>query len=156
MESYGFGLSKRPQIIVASKMDEEGATDRLKELEKKIEDAQAGIINDLNKRSEIKANSEAMAATLEQFQIRRSEYAQKILKAKSDLATVQSQYNDETKKLEVIGLPELFEAGFINKSMLVKILGTGTLTAKLTVKANAFSKSAEAAIVAAGGSVERI
>ncbi|MCQ2339501.1 MAG: 50S ribosomal protein L15 [Paludibacteraceae bacterium] len=62
----------------------------------------------------------------------------------------------ETKKLEVIGLPELFEAGFINKSMLVKILGTGTLTAKLTVKANAFSKSAEAAIIAAGGSVERI
>jgi len=62
----------------------------------------------------------------------------------------------ETKKLEVIGLPELFEAGFINKSMLVKILGTGTLTAKLTVKANAFSKSAEAAIVAAGGTIEKI
>ena len=75
---------------------------KILELEKKIEDAQAGIINDLNKRSEINANSEAMAATLEQFQIRRSEYAQKILKAKSDLATVQSQYNDETKKLEVI------------------------------------------------------
>jgi len=62
----------------------------------------------------------------------------------------------ETKKLEVIGLPELFEAGFINKSMLVKILGTGTLTAKLTVKANAFSKSAEAAITAAGGTIEKI
>ncbi|MCQ2310737.1 MAG: 50S ribosomal protein L15 [Paludibacteraceae bacterium] len=62
----------------------------------------------------------------------------------------------ETKKLEVIGLPELFEAGFINKSMLVKILGNGTLTAKLTVKANAFSKSAEAAITAAGGSIEKI
>jgi len=62
----------------------------------------------------------------------------------------------ESKKLEVIGLPELFEAGFINKSMLVKILGTGTLTAKLTVKANAFSKSAEAAIVAAGGTIEKI
>ncbi|MCQ2343096.1 MAG: 50S ribosomal protein L15 [Paludibacteraceae bacterium] len=62
----------------------------------------------------------------------------------------------EAKHLEVIGLEELFEAGFINKSMLVKILGTGTLTAKLTVKANAFSKSAEAAIVAAGGSIEKI
>jgi len=62
----------------------------------------------------------------------------------------------ENKKLEVIGLPELFEAGFINKNVLVKILGNGTLTAKLTVKANAFSKSAEAAIVAAGGTIEKI
>jgi len=62
----------------------------------------------------------------------------------------------DAKKLEVIGLPELFEAGFINKSMLVKILGNGTLTAKLTVKANAFSKAAEAAITAAGGTIEKI
>ena len=62
----------------------------------------------------------------------------------------------DSKKLEVIGLPELFEAGFINKTMLVKILGNGTLTAKLTVKANAFSKSAEAAITAAGGTIEKI
>lgn len=62
----------------------------------------------------------------------------------------------DDKKLEVIGLPELFEAGFINKSALVKILGNGTLTAKLTVKANAFSKSAEAAITAAGGTIEKI
>lgn len=65
------------------------------------------------------------------------------------------QLADE-RKLEVIGLPELFEAGFINKSPLVKILGNGTLTAKLTVKANAFSKSAEAAITAAGGTIEKI
>ena len=62
----------------------------------------------------------------------------------------------EAKHLEVIGLPELFEAGFINKSMLVKILGNGQLTAKLTVKANAFSKSAEQAITAAGGTIEKI
>lgn len=65
------------------------------------------------------------------------------------------QLADE-RKLEVIGLPELFEAGFINKSALVKILGNGTLTTKLTVKANAFSKSAEAAITAAGGTIEKI
>jgi large subunit ribosomal protein L15 len=65
------------------------------------------------------------------------------------------QLADE-RKLDTIGLPELFEAGFINKSMLVKILGNGTLTAKLTVKANAFSKSAEAAITAAGGTIEKI
>ena len=62
----------------------------------------------------------------------------------------------ETRKLDTIGLPELFEAGFINKSMLVKSLGNGTLTAKLTVRANAFSKSAEQAIIAAGGTIEKI
>ena len=38
----------------------------------------------------------------------------------------------------------------------VKILGVGTLTKKLTVKAHKFSKSAVAAIEAAGGSVEVI
>ena len=38
----------------------------------------------------------------------------------------------------------------------VKILGNGTLSKGLAVKAHAFSKSAEAAIVAAGGSVEKI
>ena len=65
------------------------------------------------------------------------------------------QLADE-RKLEVIGLPELFEAGFVKKSALVKILGNGTLTAKLTVKANAFSKTAEAAITAAGGTIEKI
>lgn len=37
LESYGFGLSKRPMIIVASKMDEEGAEERLAELQKKID-----------------------------------------------------------------------------------------------------------------------
>lgn len=62
----------------------------------------------------------------------------------------------DAKKLDVIGLEELRQAGFINKSSLVKILGNGTLTAKLTVKAHSFSKSAEAAIVALGGSIEKI
>ena len=36
LESYGFGLDKRPQIIVASKMDEEGAEERLKTFKKAI------------------------------------------------------------------------------------------------------------------------
>lgn len=62
----------------------------------------------------------------------------------------------DSKKLEKIGLEELREAGYINKSALVKILGKGTLTAKLEVTAHAFSKSAEEAIVAAGGSVVKI
>ncbi len=62
----------------------------------------------------------------------------------------------DSKKLEKIGLEELREAGYINKSALVKVLGKGTLTAKIEVSANAFSKSAEEAIVAAGGSVVKI
>ena len=36
LKQYGFGLINRPQILVASKMDEEGAIDRLNELKKKI------------------------------------------------------------------------------------------------------------------------
>ncbi len=62
----------------------------------------------------------------------------------------------DSKKLEKIGLEELREAGYISKSSLVKVLGKGTLTAKVEVTANAFSKSAEDAIVAAGGSVVKI
>ena len=49
--------------------------------------------------------------------------------------------------------------GFTNLKRVeykVKILGNGTLSKGLAVKAHAFSKSAEAAIVAAGGSVEKI
>ena len=36
LKEYGFALDKRPQIIVASKMDEEGASEKLKKLEKQI------------------------------------------------------------------------------------------------------------------------
>jgi len=62
----------------------------------------------------------------------------------------------EAKKLEKIGVAELHDAGFVAKTQLVKILGNGTLTAKLTVEAHAFSKSAEAAITAAGGTVVKL
>ncbi len=62
----------------------------------------------------------------------------------------------EARKLEKIGLEELRAAGFINRKQLVKILGEGSLTHKLEVEANAFSKSAEKAIVEAGGSITKI
>ena len=62
----------------------------------------------------------------------------------------------ESKNLTKIGLLEFREAGYVSKSALVKILGKGTLTAKIEVEANSFSKSAEEAIVAAGGSVVKI
>ena len=57
----------------------------------------------------------------------------------------------ETKNWEKITPKELHEAGYISKKQLVKILGKGELKAKLEVEANAFSKSAQAAIEAAGG-----
>ena len=50
----------------------------------------------------------------------------------------------------------LVQAGFVSSKDKVKILGNGAITRALAVKANAFSKSAEAAIVAAGGSVEKL
>lgn len=62
----------------------------------------------------------------------------------------------ESKKLTKIGLVELREAGFISKTALVKILGNGVLTVKIDVEANAFSKSAEEAIVAAGGTIVKL
>ena len=62
----------------------------------------------------------------------------------------------EALNTDTIGLAQLREAGLVNKTALVKILGNGTLTAKVTVEANAFSKSAEAAIVAAGGQAVKI
>ncbi len=50
-----------------------------------------------------------------------------------------------------IGIPQLVEAGLTNGKEMVKILANGELKAKLTVKANAFSKTAEEAIKAVGG-----
>ena len=51
---------------------------------------------------------------------------------------------------------DLLDAGYISKTALVKILGNGKLTSKIEVEANAFSKSAEEAIVAAGGAAVKI
>jgi large subunit ribosomal protein L15 len=62
----------------------------------------------------------------------------------------------QTNSLSKIGLNELREAGFISKTALVKILGKGVLTVKVEVEANAFSKTAEEAIVAAGGTVVKL
>lgn len=76
----------------------------IQNLEKTIEDSQSGVISALNERAQINANSEAMSATLEQLQLRKSEFAQKILKSKSDVATVQGQYDAESKKLEEINV----------------------------------------------------
>ncbi len=62
----------------------------------------------------------------------------------------------QTANLSKIGLNELRLHGFISKSHKVKILGKGAITLKLEVEANAFSKTAEEAITAAGGTIVKI
>jgi len=62
----------------------------------------------------------------------------------------------EKKGLSTIDPESLKEAGLVGRNDLVKILGTGTLTSKLEVKAHAFSKSAIVAIEAAQGTAEKL
>ena len=62
----------------------------------------------------------------------------------------------EEKNLSTIGVDELVNAGFISSSKLYKILAKGELTAKIDVEAHAFSKTAENAITAAGGTVTKL
>ncbi|MGH9087742.1 MAG: 50S ribosomal protein L15 [Acidimicrobiales bacterium] len=50
----------------------------------------------------------------------------------------------------------LAAAGVVRKGALVKVLGGGEVGRSLRVSAHAFSASAEAAITAAGGTVERL
>ncbi|MCQ2209368.1 MAG: 50S ribosomal protein L15 [Paludibacteraceae bacterium] len=59
----------------------------------------------------------------------------------------------DAKKIDSIDVNALVEAGLVSSKCLIKILGSGTLTSKLTVSAHAFSESAKAAIEAVGGSV---
>ncbi|MDR0756917.1 MAG: 50S ribosomal protein L15 [Tannerella sp.] len=71
-----------------------------------------------------------------------------------NLSTLQ-QLADE-KNITTIGLQELRAAGFVSASHLVKILAKGELSAKLDVTAHAFSKKAEEAIAAAGGTINKL
>jgi large subunit ribosomal protein L15 len=60
----------------------------------------------------------------------------------------------EASEIDDVSPETLYAKGLVSKGALVKILGRGELTRKVTVKAHKFSKTAEAAITAAGGSVE--
>jgi len=71
-----------------------------------------------------------------------------------NLSTLQQMA--DAQQLTKVSVSDLIEAGFISSSQLVKILGKGSLTAKLDVEAHAFSKSAEAAIQAAGGTAVKL
>jgi large subunit ribosomal protein L15 len=62
------------------------------------------------------------------------------------------------ERLEALGVDSIDLDGFVEnglakKSELVKVLGVGSLSRAVRVEAHAFSKSAEAAITAAGGTV---
>ena len=71
-----------------------------------------------------------------------------------NIATIQALA--EAKNLEKVGIEALAAAGFVSSKHLVKVLGNGELTKKVDVEAHAFSRSAEAAIQAAGGTATKI
>lgn len=58
------------------------------------------------------------------------------------------------KNVDSVDINVLVAAGLASAKDVIKVLGKGQLTAKLAVKANAFSESAKSAIEAAGGSIE--
>ena len=60
----------------------------------------------------------------------------------------------EGTELDEVTPESLHARGLTHKGALVKILGRGEVTRAITVKAHAFSKRAESAITAAGGTVE--
>ena len=62
----------------------------------------------------------------------------------------------ENKGLDTIDIETLVANGLVARKDLVKILGNGDLTAKLSVKAHAFSKTAVEKIQAVGGNIEKI
>ncbi len=62
----------------------------------------------------------------------------------------------EASGLDEISPETLHAHGLVGKKSLVKVLGRGEVTRAVTVRAHAFSASAEAALTAAGGSVEKL
>lgn len=79
--------------------------------------------------------------------INRVEYKAINLDALEALAAAQN--------LTKITVSDLRAAGLVPKRVLVKILGNGSLTRAIEVSADAFSKKAEEAITAAGGTVSK-
>ncbi|MBT3174724.1 MAG: 50S ribosomal protein L15 [Lentimicrobiaceae bacterium] len=62
----------------------------------------------------------------------------------------------DNKKVTQINKEILIENGLASKNDLIKILGNGELKAKLEVTANGFTKTAQAAIEAQGGTATKI
>ncbi|MCD6658929.1 MAG: 50S ribosomal protein L15 [Lentimicrobium sp.] len=66
------------------------------------------------------------------------------------------QHLAATRNVEVVDMDLLIENGYVSKNDKVKILGRGELTAKVEVRANAFSASAIKAIESKGGQAIKI
>jgi large subunit ribosomal protein L15 len=62
----------------------------------------------------------------------------------------------EKYTLSSVDFATLIEHGLVSKNGLVKILGRGELTAKVEVKAHAFTVTAQKAIEAAGGTIVKL
>lgn len=62
----------------------------------------------------------------------------------------------DTYSVATINFDTMKEHGLVSRNDLVKILGRGTLTAKIDVQAHAFSATAQQAIEAAGGSIVKL
>ena len=62
----------------------------------------------------------------------------------------------EARNLQAIDVQTLVDAGLTSAKQRVKILANGAISVALTVTAHAFSKTAEAAIVAAGGTAVKL
>ena len=71
-----------------------------------------------------------------------------------NLGTIQAVA--DAAQLEKVTVADLKAAGILSSSQLVKILGNGEITRKIDVEANAFSKTAQAAIEAQGGNAIKI
>ena len=62
----------------------------------------------------------------------------------------------DNAKISVVDFESIVSNGLASKNDLIKILGRGEIKSKLEIKAHSFSKSAEKAIVAKGGSIVKL
>ena len=62
----------------------------------------------------------------------------------------------EESGLEEVTPESLYALGMVGKKSLVKVLGRGVISRAVTVRVHAASSTAEAAIIAAGGTVEKL
>ena len=62
----------------------------------------------------------------------------------------------EESGLEEVTPESLYALGMMGKKSLVKVLGRGAISRAVTVRVHAASSAAEAAIIAAGGTVEKL
>ena len=62
----------------------------------------------------------------------------------------------ESRNLQAVDVQTLVDAGLASSKQRIKILANGAISVALTVTAHAFSKTAEAAIVDAGGTAVKL